>query len=378
MESNAISTLNNFVNIPVIDTHAHFWMIRTKQGIFYDEFVSNEYIAIGWNYLNQNNLKNLSKETNARLKDIIAKTYKEKMPQTPINKCKRFVYEIQTGDYIVIVGSENITFAIVGDYYEESGDSFSVDHELSVTEDIEKKRIKNCICPYSKRRKIVTIKEIPKGALSPYLINNIIANHHSLSSLDDEPDLVLSSCYDAYIRGNNLLCVFRVQKRSKINMLDFSAFIQETYKYMAEIMDEPPQMSIQIALHSPGDITLTCLEYGKHIIGAILVYFAIFGGKFGNYEFPSLLKVIEKALLWKDEKDNRKLDIDIKKEDLESKQLDNELKRLEIYEKKQELLEATAKRIGQSSAALEIKEVDSKIIDFYQVLDTEDKPGENK
>ena len=47
-------------------------------------------------------------------------------------------------------------------------------------------------------------------------------------------------------------------------------------------------------------------------------------------------------------------------------------------EKKKELLETTAKKIGQSSAALEIKEVDPKIIDFYQFLDTGDKPGENK
>lgn len=378
MDSNNTSTFNSLVNIPVIDTNARFWMIRTKQGVFYDEFVANEFIAIGWNYLNQNNLKNLSKDANAHLKDTIARVYNEKMPQTPINKCKRFVYEIQSGDYIVIVGSENITFAIVGDYYEESGDAFSVEHELSVTEDIEKKRIRNCVCPYSKRRKILTIKEIQKGALSPYLINNIIANHHSLSSLDEEPDLVLNSCYDTYIRGNNLFCIFRVQKRSEINLLDFSSFISETYRYMETIIGNPPKMSIQTALHSPGDIVLSCLESSKYIVGAVLVYFAIFGGKIGNFEFPSLLKVIEKIILWKDEKDNRKLDKEIKEEDLESKKLDNELKRLEIYEKKRELLEATAKKIGQSSAALEIKEVDPKIIDFYQFLDTGDTPGENK
>ena len=93
-----ITASKDMINIPEIDENAHFWMIRTKQGVFYDEFVTNEFIAIGWNYLNQSNLMNLTKDSNARLKDSIEKIYNEKMPQTPINKCKRFIFEIRSGD----------------------------------------------------------------------------------------------------------------------------------------------------------------------------------------------------------------------------------------------------------------------------------------
>lgn len=35
--------------IKIIDKETRFWMIRTKKGYFYNEFVSNNFIALAWN-----------------------------------------------------------------------------------------------------------------------------------------------------------------------------------------------------------------------------------------------------------------------------------------------------------------------------------------
>ena len=40
--------------IPYIENNTNFWMIRCKQGIFYKEFVDEEFI--GWNVLTKNEL----------------------------------------------------------------------------------------------------------------------------------------------------------------------------------------------------------------------------------------------------------------------------------------------------------------------------------
>ena len=43
-------------SVPQISDSTNFWMVRSKQGVFYNEYVAGGYIAIGWNSLTKNNL----------------------------------------------------------------------------------------------------------------------------------------------------------------------------------------------------------------------------------------------------------------------------------------------------------------------------------
>lgn len=40
-----------YFDIPTFDKNTNFWMIRTKQGFFFDEFIRNGFVAIGWNFI---------------------------------------------------------------------------------------------------------------------------------------------------------------------------------------------------------------------------------------------------------------------------------------------------------------------------------------
>ena len=51
-EKEFLAALNEFT-IPEIPEDTKFWMVRTKKGYFYDEFVSKRFVAIGWNAIDK-------------------------------------------------------------------------------------------------------------------------------------------------------------------------------------------------------------------------------------------------------------------------------------------------------------------------------------
>lgn len=93
-ELDFLKYLEKHISIPEHDD-SNFWMIRTYQNKFFDEFVQDQYVAIGWNYITESNIGYTSEEQAKELKEFIENTYKEKRPQAVLNKCDRFINEIK-------------------------------------------------------------------------------------------------------------------------------------------------------------------------------------------------------------------------------------------------------------------------------------------
>ena len=88
------SFLDSILNyeIKIIDKETRFWMIRTKKGYFYNEFISNSFIALAWNTITS--ATDFSEESQDVLKDQILLNYSEiKRPTTVINKCNSFIHD---------------------------------------------------------------------------------------------------------------------------------------------------------------------------------------------------------------------------------------------------------------------------------------------
>lgn len=96
-----MNKLEKYINIPEIKADTNYWMLRTKKGAFFDEFVKDSYIAIGWNIVLQEHLKDNSKFPD--LKEELKSKYPEKNPTTSLNKCRRFVCELKNDDKGVTV-----------------------------------------------------------------------------------------------------------------------------------------------------------------------------------------------------------------------------------------------------------------------------------
>ena len=103
-------------------------MIRTKRGFFFDEFIRDGFVAIGWNFITETKIgiKPDSDQIN-RLKKSVKMLYGEKVPESAVNKCIQLCRELKDGDIVVTVDNGRIAFASVGEYFEDSSSRCSVE-----------------------------------------------------------------------------------------------------------------------------------------------------------------------------------------------------------------------------------------------------------
>lgn len=83
--------------IPKVREDIHFWMVRTQGGAFYDEFLKDNYVGFGWNYIDS--ITDLKSDV---LPDELKQIYGIKQGKRAINKCEMFIRGIQPDDIILI------------------------------------------------------------------------------------------------------------------------------------------------------------------------------------------------------------------------------------------------------------------------------------
>ena len=146
-----LEILNGILNFKIkeIPDSTRFWMVRTQKGYFYEEFLVRKFVAIAWNNIDQNT--DFSESAKDHLKDDIVLNFPEiQRPSTVINKCSNFIYEINSGDILIIPskGSQYITFAIAGEYFEDGTKTLELENaviERIKNNDVD---IHDVSCPY--------------------------------------------------------------------------------------------------------------------------------------------------------------------------------------------------------------------------------------
>lgn len=392
MESTSLNkSMEGIISIPTVPGSCKFWMIRTKKGFFFNEFITNGFIALGWNALLQVQLENFSEEKSKRLKKLIKDTYGEKSPGSGLNKCKTFINEVKAGDIAMIAGKNQVAFAIIGDYYEVKSEATTVEKEKDITRLIDARDFSGVDpfeCPYAKRRSIELIKVVGiEDTINPYLYKVLVSARQSLVHLDKYSDIILSSCYDAYIYRGSLNLVFHVQKENNISSLDFSKFILYSSEFLSIKSGKQMNITAKSAIRSPGDIIFSIAQFASFpglAVSLMILWGIISGVETEKFKIKGIVPLIE------DHKNRKRKekhdDIALRKETAEavSIELDNESKSLSILDQKLELnskiYESESldhspymqqqtenfykKEISMSSVAMKIKPIDKKIIDF--------------
>lgn len=372
--------IEQLLSIPSINVDTNFWMVRAKRGFFFDEFIRDEFIAIGWNSITKAMVsKSLTRNQSDSLKASIKNTYGENKPGTALNKCIRFCYELKTGDIAVIVDNNRIAFAYIGDYYEENSLNLTVELEKEIHSQIEKANPDTDFfdCPYIKRRKITLIKVLAADdTISPYLQGAIARNWHSLSDLNEYAELVLSGCFDTFVFRGKLTITFRVRRKEEINVLDLANFVLCAARLLSD--DKPETVQVKTTLHSPGDVILQVWNFvQENAVPLLTCYLAIFGGKAGDYEFNSLLGIIKGIINHK--YDEQKQALELRKMAADADLLEQEAlsKKLENIEKMRELqirtVDACAEPLATASKNLEIQPSLATIADISKVIETQKK-----
>lgn len=290
--------LNNssVLNIPTITSNTHFWMIRTKKGYFYNEFLSKGYVALAWNLItketsfNESNLEALS--------DSVLVNYKEiKRAGLVINKCKNFINEIKENDILVIpsAGSKYITFAYAGEYYEEETKTYEIEREIIHKIENREVLINDVSCPYRKRRKINIITTVHNECIN-YHLYKAISSYHGICNLDEYATIILDHLFNCYSFDNDVRLVFHVTKKDPITSAEFSGLLYSTSALLS-LTDVPEEnISTQASIHSLGDIVFTLKDGYQflcdHSFGLCLLLLILIGGKGCGFELPGLAKTI--------------------------------------------------------------------------------------
>jgi predicted Mrr-cat superfamily restriction endonuclease len=94
-------------HIVTINDDCNYWFIRTIGGAYFNEFVENNFIAIGYNDVSLEDVREALKngdKANSVLKERIKRIYKEKEKRSRFaaSQLLKFVAEIKPGDIIII------------------------------------------------------------------------------------------------------------------------------------------------------------------------------------------------------------------------------------------------------------------------------------
>lgn len=374
--------------IPQISGNTNFWMVRSKQGVFYNEYVDGNYIAIGWNSLPKS-LLNSGEDDDAYKKILKDSGYPDKVPGTAVNKCRRFIDEIKPGDIAMIVGRTEIAFATIGDYFEVSNERTTPQKELEVHAQIESGTYFGLNCPYSKRRQVTIISKVDLDCAPPMVYKCLVSNRHSLSSLNEYADAILSCCYDLVYYADRLILKYHVRQPRNINPVDFSLF---TLSITSLLTEDRGNISGKYNLNSEGDIILFLTNCGEAVaeflkgysVPVMLGYFILFGGKMAGIEFPSSIEKVKEVVTdFLCRRENRRLKLaEVKKAEAEVKKIeaetekilaDTEKTKLEVEEMRaaQRKADEIVTNLSHAAGPLNIKPPSNKIIDLSAVFQTD-------
>lgn len=329
---NELKVLNEILNFKVkeIPSDTRFWMIRTKKGYFYNEFIGQKFVALAWNLITEET--DFSESAEENLRDSILLEYpKIKRPKTVINKCKSFIEDVKVNDILVIPsqGSHYITFALAGEYFEDTSKSVELENKVIFRIEHKDVAINEVSCPYRKRRHITPIRTVKSEEIN-YNLYRAISNYHGISNFDNYSRYILSIMYNSYAFRNDLNIVYYVRQQGAIGPRHLSGLLYSTTEFLCKMNVNENKISTQINLNSPGPIDFSVLDtfnFLKNnylpILGMMVV---VGGGSFLTFKLPGIPQII---------KDVFSIPTSIKKEKLETEKLELEVqqKKIELYDK---------------------------------------------
>ena len=244
--------------IPVIDPSTNYWFIRTNGGDNFENFYFGQYVAIGWDKIDDLDfIKHCSLND---LKDEIIESYPDdSKPGSTASQIMRFVNDMKIGDYVLVPGANCDRIAIgqitSDPYIYEASDQERID-VMFFDEEIS----------YLKRRNVNWIADRPfeRRELDPMLIP-IIYSYGTIVNANPYSGFINRTLYSCYIQGKEMHAIFDVTTTQNIAAVDLYNFIDsifesaDIYSELYNIPIEKNEFSIKAAINSPGPVEIiTC------------------------------------------------------------------------------------------------------------------------
>ena len=281
-------------SISTVKTTRECWFVRTQGGDYYEDFLKNKYIAIGYDEINLSDIKNASAGEVG--KNILTEIIKKKFPDEGrpgfiSGQLVDFSYNISKGDIVIIpsYSSEYVSFGEV----------------VETPIYIEDKILQNEECPFLKRKKIKWNKiNIKLEDLDSDFIP-LKYSQKTITKLDGKLTTYVDRIITPiFIKDNDAHLSLDIQRKEKIPAYElFETWIDlleltEEFGKENELEIDKKSFDLKINVESPGTIEfITYAVTGIVVLSVIVV--ALVGAEYESNTRPIRFKLKSEGLLKK-------------------------------------------------------------------------------
>lgn len=259
--------------IPLIDDCQQVWFFRTQGGKYYTDFVSNNYIALGWNEINPDYVLRESTSRDDLKNYISAKYPNERRPGLVLNQIITFYKIMKNGDWIVIPseGTKKIAIGKIEGFGGEFTHKIICDENKIVREYSK--------CDFSNKRHVEWYKQA--DVENDLYLTRALRAQQTISDITDISEFIFRNLFPCYIQG--MAAHFTLQKRSGDvygfkESITIQSSIQQILDNTSNLYSDvniSDEMQLKTAVGSPGFIEMIIPMI--HMIGfpTVAVFFVI-------------------------------------------------------------------------------------------------------
>lgn len=249
----------------------NYWLVRTKSGLYYDDFYRNGYIAVNFDEITEQDLNELSE-------DELYFQFKKLYPNSV--QVRRYISQLRTfhkvikKDDLVLITSHASNRIAVGRVSDT--DIFSQHYSAEALSELPKN-----VCPFVKRKRVDWLKTFDKWDLDKPVLKCIQHNQLVISNVNEIGSSIESTLSEFYIIGDIATLVLNINKDDNIPFAAYSDFqnsllsILRKYERMFEYKLQIDDLYFKTNLNSKGNVKIsgenTTLKILAYLLGGILL-----------------------------------------------------------------------------------------------------------
>lgn len=338
--------MNNLTvtSIPNISNEKKIWFIRTNGGSFYNDFIINKYVALGWDAVPRELLFNSNISNDAKKEKIRELYPDEKRPGLIFSQLYTFYCVMKNGDLVLIPseGTKFIRVGILGETVDEISHINNSDEEYIV-------------CTYTNKRKVKWVSEIDVS--QDIYLNKIIKVQQTISNITEYADFIYRNIYSCYIYDDFIHLSLQKTSSTELGMksnIELQTSILEIvdifYKLYGENKTYKEKITIKTAVGSPGFIEVIFQNILPNLAVVLFIVNIILGklkDKDGGTKTGIIGLIDEINTLWNDHITRKKTIAETKAIE-ENIQIDKDLKQAQINK-----INAETRKINSENYLLE-------------------------
>lgn len=262
-------------SITRISSKRSYWFVRTQGGIFYETFLENSFIAIGYDTIRLSTIKNAFQ--NKHGKKALTQAVRERFPEENRpgyigNQLIDFAYNIKKGD-VVVIPSTSSSYISIGEV--ESTPVFEVEEGANEAN-----------CPFLKRKKVNWIKtNINLQSIDAQLLRLKYTQRTVTYIPEDLTSFIDRILIPLYVKDDNAHLALNVQRHEHLPAYHvFSAWMEllklaDEFGTQEDLNIEKEEFDLKINVQSPGTIEFISYSVVGLVILSIIVA-AIIGAEF--------------------------------------------------------------------------------------------------